>query len=108
MTKLPKKIKIGNKIFTVTRPVMNMNMYGETIGHEWQIKVAKRLKGEIANSTLFHEILHAILHTSGLTYVLKGLENNDDSDHDLEEAIVVCLESALFEHVDMDSFTVEE
>lgn len=100
--KLPKKVMVLGKVFTVKR--LNIKDYGEMIGHEGLIKVKSGLSKDMAKSTLVHEIIHAALHTSGLSQVLEGL---GDKEMDIEEAIVICLENALAKAVDLEKFSLD-
>jgi hypothetical protein len=76
--------------FTVKHPqsVDKEKSYGETQGFERLIKIKDSLKGEVYEATLMHEIIHAILHTSGISEMLG---------EELEEAIVVSLEHGLIQ-----------
>jgi hypothetical protein len=73
--------------------------YGETEGPERRIKVKKSLPPDMLEATLLHEIIHAILYTSGVGEMLN--EN-------LEEAIVVALENGLSQLYQRKSLTSDE
>ena len=60
-------------------------------GHAKLIKVSSDpAKEHVRDKALFHEFIHAILHSTGLTYVLQSRQGN------LEEAVVMALEEHLF------------
>lgn len=104
-TKLPSEIIVLGKLFKVIRCEMKEEEYGETDGHGGTIRIKSNLTQQEAEDTLVHEIIHAALHTSGLTAILErcGGENVD-----IEEAIVICLENALAFAVDINKFKADK
>ncbi len=84
---------------------MKEEEFGEYKQHQYQITVNEKLNHTEALQTLFHEILHASLHISGISQLIPYTDDNDGcGGTDLEEAIVVCLENALSHAVDMKKF----
>ena len=105
---VPTKVLIFGKVISVSREDMPRDEFGEYHQHEYRITISKRLSPEDALHTLFHECIHAALHISGLSAVIPGPRDNDDMDTvDLEEAIVTCLENALYDMVDLDKIRVD-
>lgn len=85
---LPTSLTIMGCQFAVYNASLGGDTYGETEGIERTIKVdlAKHHSQEQVASTLFHEVIHAVLHVSGQSELLKGKQ---------EEALVVALEHGL-------------
>lgn len=95
----PKKIPILGTEFRVEYTTkLPKDDYGHTEGNERLIKIKARLRGEIAKATLIHEILHGVLHVSGLSEVLM----QHDPTGQLEEAIVVAIEHGMTPIVSLD------
>ena len=102
--KLPAKISIFGKEFKVIRCLMKEDDYGEMIGHDAEIKVLSTLTPDLARKTLVHEVIHAALHTGGLSMLLEGLGGEK---LDIEEAVVICLENALHHAIDLEKLRVD-
>jgi hypothetical protein len=92
MTKLNSVPILGTK-FSISYGKVTGGNYGETIGNKRQIKIDAKLKGEMLKSTQIHEILHGILHVSGIAEILEKYDG--DNEGKLEEAVVVALEHGL-------------
>jgi hypothetical protein len=89
---LPEFVIILGCKFSVSDVVLSDNTYGETDGTERTIKVDlhKHTSQEQVTSTLFHEMIHAVLHVSGQSELLRGKQ---------EEALVVALEHGLMPNI---------
>lgn len=98
--KIPNKINVLGKDFTVTRKKMVKDHHGECDGSRYQITLSNAETLEASRQTLFHEAIHAALYVSGLSNVI-----NDDN---LEEAIVISLENAFSHAVDVDKLTLDK
>jgi phage tail tube protein FII len=79
---------VCGKVFKITHPkaVDKADSYGETVGAERTIKIKAGLEDEMYEDTLLHELLHAILYTTGHAELLEEAQ---------EEALVVCLENGI-------------
>ena len=88
---------MGTKFDVQYTTKMPKDDMGETIGNERQIKIRAKLTGEKLKATLLHEVIHAILHVSGMTEILTKY----DEDGKLEEGLVVALEHGLTPIVDL-------
>jgi hypothetical protein len=105
---VPSKVRIFGKVIHVFREDMPKEEFGEYHQHEYKITISKRLGTDDALHTLFHECIHAALHISGLSEMLPGPNgSDDDKTADLEEAIVTCLENALYDMVDIEKIRVD-
>lgn len=97
VVKFPTKVSILGTIYTV-KYLSARSMgddYGETDPDNRLIRIRKPTPSTIESTqaTLFHEMLHASLHQSGLTHLL-----SDDN----EEAIVRMLEQFVFPYIDVE------
>jgi len=81
-----KHIRILGRRYRVLRQNLGENTYGDMNGVEGVIIINPRYKNR--RDTLVHEVVHGILHESGLTKIL-------DQHPGLEEALVTTLESGL-------------
>ena len=83
----PKKVPIGGKVIKVTIDAQ-MESWGEYHAEKGEIRLAARCLENIKalTETLRHEILHAALDISGLSYI-KNFE---------EEALVRCIDTIFF------------
>ena len=99
--KLPEYVRVLGKKIKVVRTDMKDGHFGEYQQHKYRIEIDKKSCYEEARQTLFHECLHAALHISGLG-VLLNPGGEDDNAQDLEEAVVICLENAFGEYIDID------
>ena len=83
----PKKVSIGGKSISVTIDAQ-MESWGEYHADKGEIRLAIRCLGnaKALSETLRHEILHAALDISGLSYI-KNFE---------EEALVRCIDTIFF------------
>ena len=83
----PKKVSIGGKIIQVTIDSA-MESWGEYHADKGEIRLAARCltNRKALSETLRHEILHAALDISGLSYI-KNFE---------EEALVRCIDTIFF------------
>lgn len=80
-----KTVPILGQLYTVE--YVDLGRYqGESDGDEHSIKVHEDLDGTERRDATVHEILHSILHESGLTHLLTD---------ELEEALVRALEHGL-------------
>lgn len=88
MTKRPTSIRIMGIQFRITEPkrVDENDSYGECDGPKRVIKIKAGLSDDDFESTLLHEIIHASLYLGG---------QSERLEHEQEEGLVVCLESAL-------------
>ena len=93
LKKHPSTIEIMGTIFTVRylqvlKDEDGTNLSGDMNGNDRLIRInlSQHSHDEILERTLLHEIIHAVLHMSGQSEILK------DS---TEEAIVVALENGL-------------
>lgn len=102
---LPKKVSILGRPVTVVREDMKDGEYGEYIQHKYLIKVSKSSNIDEAMNTLFHECVHAALHISGLSQMIP--QAADDNSPDLEEALVVMLESAFSHVIDINKLKLD-
>lgn len=91
---LGKKIKIVYKSLT---PLM-----GEYDGDNGIIYIDEELKGEEFQSTLLHEILHTILHLTGMVHAI--FHNQEQP----EEGIVYALENGLSSLVKLNCLTTKK
>lgn len=73
--------------------------YGETHGYDRKIIIDKAHPRKTLDRTLFHEAIHAALHVGGAVALL---------DDKVEEAIVMCMEAAFADIVDIRSLEVGE
>lgn len=96
MTKLPKSVRIAGQKWTLhleSHSEDDLRLFGETDDHELTITLFTRphkdypKRGTI-QATLFHECLHAALHSTGMTAMI--------GDDDKEEALVTALENAMW------------
>lgn len=92
---LPETITILGCTYKVEVTDLPDDEYGETLGYERIIKIAKNHDVSNVQRTLFHEAVHAALHTSGCTALLHEKQ---------EEAIVMAMEHAFSDYIDMDKF----
>lgn len=100
MASKPKTIQILGTEFRIEYTTkLPKDDYGDTVGNDRVIRVKSRLRGEIAKSTLIHEILHAIFHVSGQSEILA----KHDESGQLEEALVVALEHGLTPIISLDN-----
>ena len=108
-SKVPSKIKLFGKTITVQRQTMKEHEFGEYLQHRYLININSKLDDTAALQTLFHEILHASLHISGVSQLIPQSADTDSNVEgpDLEEAIVVCLENALSDFINIEQFRVE-
>ncbi len=104
INKLPKKVKVLGRTITVVRGPMKEEEFGEYKQHKYQITINNKLNHTEAMQTLFHEILHASLHISGISQLIPVPADGEDTGVDLEEGIVVCLENAISHAVDIKKF----
>ena len=100
--KIPTKIKIFGRTIKVVRAELKEHEFGEYEQHKYLIKISKKSDYEEARQTLFHEAIHAALHISGLSEMIPQEEKQD-----LEEAIVICLENAFSDIVDIEKLAVD-
>ena len=91
LNNFPKKIKIFGQDWKIVVAKLDENTSGETVYTDKCILICNSLNREQAERTLLHEILHASLCISGL-----GSTSSPLISHEIEEAIVTCLENALF------------
>ena len=84
MAKLPKSVSIGGRLIAI-RVDPSLESWGEYHADDKEIVIASRTlaKASSLRETLRHEMLHAALDISGLSY-LKNFE---------EEALVRCIDS---------------
>lgn len=83
---LPKSINVmGHKIKIVLND--DPDNHGSTNPQERIIYIRKQDSAEVQRATLLHETIHCILYFSGLSNLLAA---------EMEEAIVVAVESGLF------------
>lgn len=96
---LPKFVYPCGKKYSVSVELMDPEDYGETLGIEKMIKInSDPKKKKSVWETLFHEYLHGVLHSSGLTHLLPS----GPGEVNLEEAIVSAFEEHLFHMIDVD------
>lgn len=97
---LPKSIIVFGIVFSVEiSSELGEHTMGETDGYNRTIKINPNQSEEQLHSTLFHEALHAILHVSGLTALLTT---------GLEEGIVMALEAALSDKINLSTLENKE
>lgn len=89
---IPKTVTILGRVFKVELRDLPASDYGETRGYENLIIMNRKQPKSTAHNTLFHECIHAALHVSGHTSILK---------HSQEEAIVMMLEAAFGDCIDI-------
>lgn len=85
---LPKTVQILGQKYTV-RKCPHVEPHGECRSESKEIVISDKTTGDMASKTLLHEVVHAVLHESGLSYVL-------DSTDGLEEAVVRAVEHGLW------------
>lgn len=73
------------------------DIYGKCVNNCIEVALIKHKTKEELLSTVFHEMLHAILWKTGLQALLEGLSDT------AEEAIVVALENHLNQAVKLDT-----
>jgi len=100
---LPHKVMVLGKVFTVDY-VKNLkddkeDLYGETYGREFSIKINANHPEAVQRATLVHEMIHAGLSVAGLDHLIA---------EELEETIVSCMESILAHAVNVQLFAVED
>lgn len=86
MTDLPENVMVMGRVYSVTVKPMKKHDALCYRG-EGRIVINENLPDDKAYWALIHEVMHAILHESGLRYII-----NDDN---LEEAIVRAIENGL-------------
>lgn len=92
--KIPKQLKIGGLIFEIkeSEEIANQsNVWGSTHFKKQKIFLDPSEKQQKKEHTLFHEILHACLWSSGIGDRLRRL------DKDLEEDLCASLDSQLYQ-----------
>lgn len=100
--KLPKFVYPCGKRFKVKMVHLDTDEFGETVGAEKIIKInTDPRKTKSQWETLVHEMIHAVLYSTGITHALPH-ENGVD----IEEALVVALEEHLFPYIDLDKLGV--
>lgn len=89
---VPRNVTILGQVYKVELRDLPSTDYGETRGYEKLIILNRKQPKASAHSTLFHECIHAALHISGHTSLLK---------HRHEESIVMMLEAAFGDCIDI-------
>lgn len=85
-TRDPLEITVLGHVFTVEESTtLSDGTYGETHGHERKIYLKAGLSDEERESTLLHEVIHAVFHITGWTDKLESEE----------EGLVMALEHGL-------------
>lgn len=84
------EIRIMGKLFRIlqVKQVDKEDSYGECDGPARTIKIKAGIPPEAYDDTLMHEIIHAVLYLSG---------HSEGMAHDLEESLVLALETGLSE-----------
>jgi hypothetical protein len=100
---LPTRVMVLGKVFNVEY-VKNLKdekeeLYGETLGRDFIIKINSSHSDAVQRATLVHEMIHAGLSVAGLDHLLA---------EELEETVVSCMESILAHAVNVNLFAVEE
>jgi hypothetical protein len=88
---LPKFVYPCGIKYAVVLDHMDGSDYGEIDGHAKLIRINSDPKKSGSNDrALFHEFIHGVFHSTGLTQIMHG------SSGDLEEAVVQAMEEHLF------------
>ncbi len=92
--RLPESVLVSGVRFSIAwEHTFDDCVFGDTDVHDRKVRMGDRCKipAERA-STLFHELMHCALGVAGFGEMLE---------EKLEEAIVTCLENALYPHLEM-------
>ena len=85
---VPYFVSIMGRPYRVEYTKLKKDLFGDCDSGKGLIRVNNKLTARVAQETLLHEVLHAILAESGLTQLLTHVDG-------LEEAIVRGLERGL-------------
>lgn len=103
--KLPKAVMIFGTKFEVKECKIDAGadeeIYGECRGHDRIIKIQVGQSPASQRRTLFHECIHAAFFVGGLSEMLSEVKG------ELEEAVVICLENAFSDIIDLDKIRID-
>lgn len=92
--KIPKKVKVGGLYFTIieSQDVANQGgVFGSTHFRQQKIFLEKSETQQMKEATFWHEVLHTLMQSSGLTKIM------EDKEKKLTEEEIVChLDDALY------------